>query len=102
MYYDELRSAVPTAQLVIQWVAKTIPEKFAARTFSIGAVFCGELQQVGAPLRKNRSDLVRVFFGHKFVEAGLRFEKQSLERPWHSIARMQMEFASREIRCGGV
>src|SRR5205807_9563039 len=52
-------------------------------------------QQAGTPLRKNRRDLVSVFFSNKVIAASLGFQEQSIERPEHPIVRMQVELTIR-------
>jgi hypothetical protein len=49
------------------------------------------LQQARAPLRKNRSDLILIFFGYESVETRLRLDQRDIERCLGPIARMKMK-----------
>lgn len=48
-------------------------------------------QQAVAPLRKNRSDLVRIFFCNESVETCLHLQQRGIERPLATIVRMQLK-----------
>src|SRR5713101_189267 len=69
------------------------PGKIRGENFFDRLHLLRRLQQVRAPLRQNRCDLVRIFFGDEIVEPRLCLEQRGIERRLGSIVRMQVKLA---------